>query len=109
LRGYPSQRLNDKAAVYYAAELRLIPRWNPFKRWDCIQKYVGIEWLQFVSLAGIGRMASSWNFETLHSDMKWSLGLGLKAWAKGIVVRIDTAASDEDFKVQMMVAHPFQF
>ncbi len=41
--------------------------------------------------------------------MKWSLGLGLRAWAKGIVARIDTAVSEEDFKVQMMVAQPFQF
>jgi hypothetical protein len=41
--------------------------------------------------------------------MKWCLGLGLRAWAKGIVARIDTAVSEEDFKIQMMVAQPFQF
>jgi outer membrane protein assembly factor BamA len=109
LRGYPSQRFNDKAAVYYAAELRLIPRWNPFKRWDWIQKYVGIQWLQFVPFVEVGRVAPSWNIETLHSDMKWSVGLGVRAWAKGILARIDTAVSDEDFKVQMMIAQPFQF
>ncbi len=28
--GYPSQRVNDRAAVYYSAKLRLIPKWNPF-------------------------------------------------------------------------------
>jgi outer membrane protein assembly factor BamA len=109
MRGYPSQRFNDKAAVYYAAELRLIPRWNPFKRWHWLQQYLGIQWLQFVPFVEIGRVAPSWNIETLHSDMKWSAGLGLRAWAKGIVARIDFAASEEDFKVQMMVAQPFQF
>ena len=109
MRGYPSQRFNDKAAVYYAAELRLIPRWNPFKRWHWLQQYVGIQWLQFVPFVEIGRVAPSWNIETLHSDMKWSAGLGLRAWAKGIVARIDMAASEEDFKVQMMVSQPFQF
>jgi len=109
LRGYPSQRFNDRAAVYYAAELRLIPRWNPFKRWEWLQKYIGIQWLQFVPLVEVGRVAPSWNIETLHTDMKWSLGLGVRAWAKGIVVRIDTAVSEEDVKVQMMVAQPFQF
>lgn len=109
LRGYPSQRFNDKAAIYYAAELRLIPRWNPFNRWDWLQKYVGIQWLQFAPFVEVGRVAPSWNLETLHSDMKWSVGLGLRAWAKGIVVRIDSAVSEEDFKVQMMVAQPFQF
>ena len=109
MRGYPAQRFNDKAAIYYSAELRLIPHWNPFKRWDTIQKYVGIQWLQFVPFAEIGRVAPSWNIDTLHSDMKWCLGLGLRAWAKGIVARIDTAVSDENVQVQMMVAQPFQF
>jgi hypothetical protein len=109
MRGYPSQRFNDKAAVYYSAELRVIPRWNPFERWDWIQKYVGIRWLQFVPFAEIGRVAPSWNIETLHSDMKWCLGFGVRAWAKGIVARIDSAVSEEDFKIQMMIAQPFQF
>jgi hypothetical protein len=35
---------------------------------------------------------------TRVSDMKWCLGLGFRAWVKGIVARIDTAVSDEDFK-----------
>ena len=101
---YPSQRFNDKAAVYYSAELRVIPRWNPFEHWDWIQKYVGIRWLQFVPFAEIGRVAPSWNIETLHSHMKWCLGFGVRAWAKGIVARIDSAVSEEDFKIQMMIA-----
>jgi len=109
MRGYPSQRFNDKAAVYYAAELRLIPRWNPFKHWDWIQKYVGIQWLQFAPFVEIGRVAPEWRFSRLHSDMQWDAGLGIRAWAKGIVARIDTAVSEEDFKVQMMVSQPFQF
>ena len=109
LRGYPSQRFNDKAAVYYAAELRIIPRWNPFNGWPWIQKYVGIQWLQFVPFVEVGRVAPEWNFNTLHSDMKWDVGLGMRAWAKGIVIRIDTAVSDEEVGVQMMVSQPFQF
>jgi hypothetical protein len=109
LRGYPSQRFNDKAAVYYAAELRMIPRWNPFNGWPWIQKYVGIQWLQFVPFIEVGRVAPEWNFNTLHSDMKWNVGLGMRAWAKGIVIRIDTAVSDEEVGVQMMVSQPFQF
>ncbi len=31
------------------------------------------------------------------------------AGTKGIVIRVDTAASDEDARVQMMVNQPFQF
>ena len=109
MRGYPSQRFNDKAAIYYAAELRLIPRWNPFERWDWIQKYVGIQWLQLVPFVEVGRVSPSWSLDELHSDMKWDAGFSIRALAKGLVVRVDTAFSEEGFGVQMMVSQPFQY
>ena len=109
LRGYPSQRFSDKAAIYYAAEYRMIPRWNPFENWDRVQKYVGIQWLQFVPFVEVGRVAPDWGVSRLHEDMKWCAGLGLRLWAKGLVIRIDTAVSEEQVGVQMMVAQPFQF
>ena len=109
MRGFPTQRFNDKAAIYYAAELRLIPEWNPFEGWPSIQKYVGIKWLQFVPFVEVGRVAPEWSFSQLHSDMKWNAGLGIRAWAQGIVIRIDTAYSDEGVGLQMMISQPFQF
>ena len=109
LRGYPSQRFSDKAAIYYAAEMRFIPRWNPFDGWPWLQKHVGVRWLQFVPFVEIGRVAPEWNVKDLHEDMKWSAGLGLRLWAAGLVARIDSAVSDEGFEVQMMVSQPFQF
>jgi len=109
LRGYPSQRFSDKAAIYYAAEYRMIPRWNPFENWDWIQKYVGVQWLQFVPFVEVGRVAPDWGVQRLNRDMKWDAGVGLRLWAKGIVVRIDSAVSDEGYGVQMMVSQPFQF
>jgi outer membrane protein assembly factor BamA len=109
MRGYPSQRFSDKAAIYYTAELRVIPRWNPFVRWPTIQKHLGVQWLQFVPFVEVGRVAPSWNMDELHSDMKWDGGVGIRALLKGIVARIDTAVSGEGFSVQMMVCQPFQF
>ena len=109
MRGFPTQRFNDKAAVYYSAELRMIPDWNPFDRWPWLQQYVGIQWLQFVPFVEIGRVAPEWNAEELHSDMQWCAGLGVRVWAKGIVARIDAAYSTEGVGVQMMIAQPFQF
>lgn len=109
LRGYPSNRFSDKAAVYYASELRMIPHWNPFDSWPNLQKHIGVEWLQFVPFVEIGRVGPSWDISDLHSDMKWSAGLGIRAWAKGIIVRIDTAVSEESIGIQMMVSQPFQF
>lgn len=109
MRGYPAQRFNDKAAIYYGAELRLIPQSNPFNNWPWLQKYVGVEWIQLVPFAELGRVAPTWQLDELHEDMKWSLGLGVRLWAKGLVVRVDTAISEEDVGIQMMVNHPFQF
>jgi hypothetical protein len=109
MRGFPTQRFSDKAAIYYASELRLIPRWNPFDKWPQLQKHIGVQWLQFVPFVELGRVSPSWDVSELHSDMKWSAGVGLRALAKGIVVRIDTAVSDESVGVQMMVNQPFQF
>jgi hypothetical protein len=86
-----------------------MPKWNPFEGWHGLQKHVGVQWLQFVPFAEIGRVAPSWNLSDLHSDMKWCLGLGIRAWAKGLVARIDTAVSDEGLKIQMMINQPFQF
>jgi hypothetical protein len=112
MRGYPSQRFNDKAAVYYSAELRLIPRWNPFERWDWIQKYVGIRWLQLVPFAEIGRAAPSWNIKTLHSDMKWCLvcgsGHGQKAlWPASIPPGLQ-GADDDSAAVSVLMRYFFR-
>jgi hypothetical protein len=109
MRAYPAQRFSDKAAIYYAAELRLTPEWNPFENWPAIQKYVGVEWLQFVPFVEFGRVAPDYDLSNLHSSMKWDVGLGVRAWAKGLVVRLDTAVSEEGAGIQMMVSQPFQF
>lgn len=109
MRGYPAQRFSDKSAVYYSAEFRMIPDWNPFDGWDSLQKHLGVQWIQLVPFAELGRVAPEWRLNQLHTDMKWDLGLSLRAMAKGLVLRLDVAGSNTDTRVQMMVGHPFQF
>jgi hypothetical protein len=109
LRAYPSQRFNDRAAIYYAAELRVIPEWNSFDAWPAFRDYADVKWLQFAPFVELGRVAPEWDPGTLHSSMKWSAGLGIRAWASGFVVRVDTAVSEEGALVQMMISQPFQF
>lgn len=109
MRAYPSQRFNDRAAIYYAAELRMIPQWNPFDGWPWLQKHLEVAWWQVVPFVEVGRVASSWTADELHSDMKWDAGVGIRAMAKGLVVRVDMAGSEEGVGVQMMVSQPFQF
>jgi hypothetical protein len=109
MRGYRIERFSDKAALCYGAEYRMIPRWNPFPRWRWLQDRVGVEWIQLVPFAELGRVAPSWDLGELHSSMKWDAGLGVRVLAKGLVVRVDVAASPEGPAVQMMVGQPFQF
>jgi hypothetical protein len=109
MRAYPTQRFSDKAAVYYAAELRMVPEWNFLNRVPLLEERVGVEWIQLVGFGEIGRVAPEYDLEALHQDMRWDVGVGLRAWAKGLVVRVDVAFSDEGLGVQMMVGQPFQF
>ena len=109
MRGYPTSRFNDQAAVYYALEYRLIPEWNPFAHVDWMQRYLGIEWWQWVTFVEAGRVAPAWSVCELHSAMKYDAGIGVRAMAKGIVVRVDMAGSKEGMGVSMMVGQPFQF
>jgi hypothetical protein len=109
MRGYPAQRFSDKAGIYYGAEYRMIPEWNPFNNWPWLQKYVGIQWVQFVPFVEAGRVGTAWSSDLLYSDLKWDAGIGLRAMAKGLVIRIDIGASSEGGDVQMMVSQPFQF
>jgi hypothetical protein len=58
----------------------------------------------------VGRVASDWDLATLHSSMKWDAGIGVRALAKGIVIRIDGAVGNGgNWGVQMFVGQPFDF
>ncbi|MHC4117645.1 MAG: BamA/TamA family outer membrane protein [Planctomycetota bacterium] len=105
MRGYPAARFNDQAAIYYALEYRVIPDWNPFKT-DFWRRFE-IEWIQGVLFAEVGRVAERWTLKELHSDMKWDVGVGLRIWAKNLIVRADIAFSEEDMGIQLMTGHPF--
>ncbi len=109
MRGYPTQRFNDRSAIYYSAELRLTPEWNPFDNYPWLQKHVGVQWVQFAPFVELGRVAPDWDFSELHEDMKFDAGLGIRFLARGVVVRVDTAVSDEGAGIQMMVGMPFGF
>jgi len=109
MRAYHFQRFSDKAGIYYGAEYRMIPEWNPFNNWTWLQNYVGVQWVQFVPFVEAGRVAPAWSPDLLNSSMKFDGGIGLRAMAKGLVVRIDLAVSSQGSDVQIMVNQPFQF
>jgi hypothetical protein len=106
LRGYPSYRFSDKAAVYYCAELRLTPDWNPLGDWKLL-RFFDIDWWQFAPFVEVGRVAPEWDLGELHRDMKWDVGLGVRLMVMKSIVRLDTAVSDETVGIWAMVGLPF--
>ena len=106
MRAYPRYRFNDKAAIYYCAEYRVIPSWNPLGEAKWL-RFFDIDWWQFVPFVEIGRVAPEWSLRTLHQDMKWDVGLGVRLMAKKSVVRLDAAFAEETWSVWAMVGQPF--
>ncbi len=106
LRAYPVDRFSDKAAVYYSAELRLMPEWNPLGNMQLL-KSLDIDWWMIVPFVELGRVAPHWSFSDLHQDMRKVLGLGLRFMAHKAVFRLDTAVSSDAWSIYAMVGHPF--
>ncbi len=106
MRGYPAYRFHDKAAIYYSAEYRLMPAWQPFGKIDLLDP-LKIRWWQVVGLVEAGRVAPSWDLETLHSDMKYDYGIGLRGMFYASVGRLDFVVSDEGFAFSAMLGQTF--
>ena len=106
LRGYPSNRFHDKAAIYYGAEYRVMPEWQPFGKIELLDPLM-IRWWQVVALAEAGRVAPEWDFGTLHTAMKHSYGIGLRGMFDSGIGRLDFTFSDEGFSVVAMFGQAF--
>ncbi len=106
LRAYPSGRFHDKAAAYYAAELRLIPETQPLRDLPVL-RYFEIDWWQVVPFVEAGRVGSSYDSELFFDDLKWSAGVGLRLMTFRFPVRLDFATGEEGSSVWAMFAQPF--
>ena len=106
MRGYDNNRFSDKAVFYATAEYRAIVDWNPLRN----NKYipVAVDWFQVVAFAEIGRVNDKYNFDLL-SDMKYDVGLSLRAMTAQLPVRLDIAYGDEGTNLWLMVYQPFDF
>ncbi len=106
LRAYYEGRFNDRAAIYYGAEYRQIMKWNPFNHFELSRK-LNVHWLQWALFAEAGRVAPEWKISTLHSDLKWSAGAGIRIFMNNLILRIDSAFGQEGNFIQMYVDHAF--
>ena len=106
LRGYPDGRFHDKSAVYYGAELRMMPQVNGLDRLPLL-KYLEIDWWQVVGFAEAGRVAPEYSGELFHKDLKWDVGLSFRVMTFRVPVRLDWAFSDEGYSIWAMYGQPY--
>ncbi len=106
LRGYPATRFSDRAGIYYGLEYRHMLAWNPLEKYTWNGK-LDVDWVQLVGLGEVGRVASEWALEELHKDMKWSVGVGLRAMVNHLILRLDIAVSEEDAVAQLFIGQPW--
>ncbi len=106
MRGYDQDRFSDKAAFYATAEYRAILNYNPLKDNSFIP--VNVDWFQVVPFIEIGRVHDQYNFDLL-SDMKYDVGISLRAMVEELPVRIDVAYGEEGTNLWLMVQQPFDF
>jgi len=106
LRGYPSGRFHDKAAAYYGAELRLIPRAQPLRNLP-ILRHLEIDWWQVVPFVEVGRVGPEVSSNLFLRNLKWSAGVGLRLMAFRLPVRLDVAYSAEGTSLWAMYGQPF--
>lgn len=107
MRAYPFERFNDRSSIFYSAEYRVIPEWNPWAEIGWLNNWLDIDWWQIVPFAELGRVAPDYDLGTLHEDMKWDAGIGLRFMAKKSVIRVDWAASEESMGLWIMFGQTF--
>jgi len=106
MRGYDNNRFSDKAAFYATAEYRAVLDWNPLKDNDIVP--VAVDWFQVVAFAEAGRVHNQYSLD-LVNDMKYDVGLSLRALAAQLPVRLDVAYGEEGANIWLMVNQPFDF
>lgn len=106
MRGFSSYRFHDKAAIYATAEYRYTLEWNPVANISWLQ-FLKADWFQIVPFFEAGRVAPSYQLDTLFSNWHSDAGIGLRGMMAGTVLRVDFAHSSEGNSIWAMVSQPF--
>lgn len=106
MRGFDDNRFQDKASIYYSAEYRIIPEWQPLKEFDALA-WADISYWQWVLFLEAGQVAPNLNLSALHTDLKADGGVGLRGMVHAVVCRLDFAVSEEGLRITAMAGHPF--
>lgn len=107
LRGYAGNRFHDRSAVSYSAEYRVKPQWQPLQGLPVLGELYDLPWWQWVAFVDAGRVADHFSARELHSDMKYSVGTGIRFKAEGVTGRAEIAASEEGSRFIVFINQPF--
>ncbi len=105
MRAFPVNRFHDRSALYYCAEYRAVPQWNPLENVDWLP--VAVDWFQWVVLAEFGRVAGDLSLKELHEDMQWDVGVGVRALSEGGIGRLDVVMGEDSWSFWAMFGQPF--
>ncbi len=106
LRAYPSGRFNDKSAVYYTGELRLIPITESLPDVKLLN-YFEVDWIQLAPFIEAGRVGPAYESNLFYEDLKYSIGIDLRLMAFRNVFRIGWAFTEEGNQIWAMIGQPF--
>jgi len=106
MRAYNQNRFSDKAVFYATAEYRAVLDYNPLKKNTLVP--VAVDWFQVVAFVEAGRVNDQYNFDLL-TDLKYDVGISLRAMVAQLPVRFDIAYGDEGANMWVMIQHPFDY
>lgn len=107
LRGYNTERFHGRSAVSYSLEYRAVPLWQPLENLAVIGPLYDIPWWQWTLFVDAGRVADDFDLRELHTDMKYSVGGGIRFKVEGVTVRTEIASSKEDNRLRIFINQPF--
>jgi hypothetical protein len=106
MKAYPNGRFNGRSAIYYGAEYRFMPDWQPLPdiRWLGL---FDIQWWQVVVLGELGRTAYEYDLKELHTDMKWDAGVAVNVMFGTGVGRLNVTVGEEGSQVLVMMGQTY--
>lgn len=106
MRGYGDNYFHDRSALFYGAEYRLVPNWQPQATAPLLRHY-NFPWWQFAVFTELGSVENKFDMTELHKDMQWSSGVGVRVFIENIVARADFAYSKDDSILRFTVNQAF--
>jgi len=106
MRAYEDNRWQDKAAIYYSAEYRVVPEWQPLLKQEWL-KWAAIQYWQWVVFAEAGQVAPHYNINDLHEKMRLDAGFGLRGMIHKALCRLDISFGEEGSRIVAMYGQPF--